>query len=76
MTEVKHFNDVLILPNSVINYNWAMLQFSDARPLSDSSAHWREPAKQLHMVEECATKFAGGLAIVLGYVTDDFSKVA
>jgi hypothetical protein len=53
-----------------------MLQFSDARPLSDSSAHWREPAKQLHMVEECATKFAGGLAIVLGYVTDDFSKVA
>jgi hypothetical protein len=76
VTEVKHFDDMFVFPDPVIDKNRAMLQFSYARTLSDSSTHAGEPAKQIHVVEQSAAKTHGCLAIVLSYVADDFSEVA
>jgi hypothetical protein len=76
MTEVKHFDDVFVFLNSIINKNGAKLQFSNAGPFSDRAHHAGEPAKQIHVVEQTAAKTPGCLAIVLGNVPDDFSEVA
>jgi hypothetical protein len=76
VTEVKNFDDVFIFLDPVVDKNGAMLQFSDAGPFSDYTTHAGEPAKQIHVVEQCTPKTAGGLAIVLGNVPDDFSEVA
>jgi hypothetical protein len=73
--KVKHFDDVFIFVDSVINNKGAMVQFSDARALSDRATHAREPAEQIHMVEQCATKTSGCLVVILGNVVDDFSEV-
>jgi hypothetical protein len=76
VTEVEHFDDAFIFPDPVINKNGAMLQFSNAGPFSDCATHAGEPAQQIHVVEQSASKTSGGLTIVLGNVTDDFSEVA
>ncbi len=43
MTEVKHFDDVFVFLDSIINKNGAMLQFSNAGPFSDRATHAGEP---------------------------------
>ena len=75
MTEVKHLDDVFVFTDSVVNKNGAMLQLSYAGPFSDCATHAGKSAKQIHMVEQCAAKTDGSLAIVLGDVADDFSEV-
>jgi hypothetical protein len=76
MTEVKHFDDVFVFANPVVNKNGAVLQFPYARPFSYCATHAGEQAKQIHMVEKSAAKTHGCLAIVLGNVADDVSEVA
>jgi hypothetical protein len=76
VTEVKHFDGVFIISNSVVNNYGTMLQFSDAGTFSDCATHAREPAKQIHVIEQSAAKTLGGLVIVLGNMADDFSEVA
>lgn len=76
VTEMKHFDDVVILPDTVINKNGAMLQFSDTGPFSDCAAHAGKSAKQIHVVEQSTAKTTGGFAIVLSNVAYDFSEVA
>jgi hypothetical protein len=73
---MKHFDDVFVLLDPVVDQNGTMLQFSDAGPLSDYATHAGKPAQQIHVVEQSATKTTGGLAIVPRNVTDDFSEVA
>jgi hypothetical protein len=51
MTEMKHFDDVFIFAEPVINKNGTMLQFSDTGPFSDYATHMREAAKKIYMVE-------------------------
>jgi hypothetical protein len=75
VTQVKHFDGVFVFLNSIVNDNRDMLQVSDAGPPSDRAFHAGESAKQIDVVEPCAAKTAGGLAIFLGNVTDDFSEV-
>lgn len=76
MAEVKHFDGVFVFLDSIINNNGAMLQFSDAGPFSDCAAHAGESGEQVYVVEQSVAETAGGLAIVLGNVPDDFSEVA
>jgi hypothetical protein len=45
MTEVKHFDDMFIFADSVVNKDGAMLQFSNAGPFSDCATHAGEPAR-------------------------------
>jgi len=75
MAEVKHFDNAFIFPDPIINKNGAMLQFSHAGTLSDSSTYTGKPGKQIHMVEQSGAKTHGCLAIVFCNVADDFSEV-
>jgi hypothetical protein len=74
--EVKHFDNVFVLLNSVVNNNGGMLQLSDTRPFSNCATHAGELAKQIQMVEQSTPKTTCGVAIVFGNVADDFSEVA
>jgi hypothetical protein len=76
MTHVKYFDDVSIFPHPVIYKNGAMMQFSNAGPFSDCATHAGEPAQQVHVVEQSASKTPGGFAIILGNMPDDFSEIA
>jgi len=73
--KVKQFDDMFIFVDSVINNDGAMVQFSNTGALSECATHAWEPAEQIHMVEQCATKTCGCLVIVLSNVADDFSEV-
>ena len=75
MTKVKHFNNALFFPDSVVNKNGTMLQFSHAGAFSNCASHAGKPAEQIHVVEQSTAKTHGCLAIVLGNIADDFSKV-
>jgi hypothetical protein len=75
VTEVKHLDEAFIFTDSVVNKNRAMLQFSYAGPFSDSATHAGKPAKQIHVVKQCAPKTHGSFAIVLGNMADDFSEI-
>jgi hypothetical protein len=75
MTEVKHFDDVLILADSVVNNNRAMLQFSHSVTLSDRTTHAGKPGEQTHVVEQSIAKPRGSLAIVFGNAADNFGEI-
>ena len=75
MTEVKHFDDVCIFTDSVVNKNGAMLQLSNAVTLSDGATHAGKPRKQIHVVEKSLAKPHCGIAVVLGNVPNDFGEI-
>ena len=76
MTEVKYFDEPLILADSVVNQNGAMVQFSHAGPFSDRPTHAWKPSQQVHVVKQGPAKTHRGLAIVLGNIADYFSEIA
>jgi len=51
MTEMKHFDNVLILTDSVVNENRTVLEFSYAGTFSDYATHPGESAKQIHVIQ-------------------------
>jgi hypothetical protein len=75
MTKVKHFDNVLIFADSVVNENRAVLEFSYAGTFSDRATHPGESAQQIHVIQYGVAKARGGFAIIIGNMADDFSEV-
>ena len=73
---MKHFDEVLILANPIVGNDGAVVQFSDARSLSEQATHAGESAEQLYVIEQSVTESRSSLTIITGNVRDNFGEVA
>lgn len=76
MTDVKHFDIVLVFLDAIVDKHGAVLQFSNTRTLSNCATHARKSAEQIYMVKEGGAELHRCLGVVFCNEADDFSEVA
>jgi len=75
MSKMKNLDQPLVFMDSVVDDDWAVDQFTHARPLVYGVAHARKPAEQIHAIQQSLAKAGSGLTVVPGDVPNDLGQI-
>ncbi len=75
MTEVKYFDEMLVLAYLVVDQNGAVQQLTDARAFAKSATHAGKASQQLHVVEQRVAETRSSLRVIFSDVVDDLSEI-
>jgi hypothetical protein len=75
MAEMKDLNQTLLPMNLVVNHNRAVDQPTGTRSSAGDIPHTREPAEQIHVIEQGLAKAGSSLVVVLGDMPNNLGQI-
>jgi len=72
VTKMEYFYFAFAFPDTVVNHDWAVHQFTHLGALSNRRPYPRISAKQIEVIEKRVPESQSSIRIILGDVADDF----
>jgi len=75
MAKVENLNHTPLLMDLVVNENRRVDQLAHTRPFANGVPHAREPAEQIHVIQQSLAKAGSGLAVVPCDMPNDLGQI-